>query len=67
MQNLLHLGLHFSIDLDNMIGFNYETLLNNFLKIYNEWKRHNLTPFGTITEKNFLYIIVEPPFQTKSC
>ena len=63
------LGLKFSIDLDNIIDLNYETALNNIQKLFNAWKRHNLTPFGkiaviktfAISQLNHLFITLPTP------
>ena len=43
------LGLHFSVDLENITTLNYLPILNKCQKIINQWKRRKLSPLGKIT------------------
>jgi hypothetical protein len=43
------LGICFTASLENMIGLNYDHKLQNIRKLFAQWSRRNLTPFGKIT------------------
>ena len=42
------LGLHFSVDLNDMTNINYTPILNEIVKTLAKWQRRNLTPIGKI-------------------
>ena len=43
------LGIHFSVDLENITTLNFTPILNKCEKILYQWKRRRLTPLGKIT------------------
>ena len=43
------LGIHFSVDLNNMPEINYPKVVNKIEKLLNGWNRRCLTPIGKIT------------------
>ena len=43
------LGIHFSVDLNNMPEINYPKVINKIEKLLNGWNRWCLTPVGKIT------------------
>ena len=46
---LTFLGIHFSVDLNNMPEINYPKVVNKIEKLLNGWNRRCLTPIGKIT------------------
>ena len=43
------LGIHFTVDLENITTLNFMPILTKCEKILNQWKRRRLTPLGRIT------------------
>ena len=43
------LGIHFSVDLENITTLNFTRILNKCEKILYQWKQRRLTPLGKIT------------------
>ena len=43
------LGIHFSINLENISQLNYKIAIDKVNSVINHWKKRNLTPFGKIT------------------
>ena len=54
------LGIHFSVDLENITTLNFTPILNKCKKILYQWKRRRLTPLNILVKKlnNLLYSFV---------
>ena len=52
--NFTLLGIHFSVDLTNMIESNYLFTIKSFEKLFNLWSHRYLTPIGKITMRKSL-------------
>ena len=63
------LGIMFPVDLENIINLNYHIAVTMMRKLFNAWKRHNLTPIRkinvvqtlAISKLNHLFITLPTP------